>query len=116
MADADKNILITTSTGTASEPTIVFTGGNNNPVTLRTLDDGTLAIEGSSGQLFSISDDLTGTVFSANDSAGVPVIEVDASGVVHLAEVAGSVKTSASNKVGVYDSTGALLYSLLKVY
>jgi hypothetical protein len=43
MADADKNILITPNRGsTTADPKIEFTGGDDNTVTLTTLDDGTL--------------------------------------------------------------------------
>ena len=91
MADTDKNILITPSTGATNEPTIEFTGGNNNSVTLRVLDDGTLSIEGSAGQLFSISDSLTGTIFSVNDVSGIPSIEVDDDGTIRFAEFGGNI-------------------------
>jgi hypothetical protein len=92
MADADKNILITPNRGsTTADPKIEFTGGDNNTVTLTTLDDGTLSISGSAGQLFSISDSLTGTIFSVNDVSGIPSIEVEDDGTVTLAEFGGNV-------------------------
>ena len=37
-------------------------------------------IQGSQGQLFSITDDLTGTLFTVSDISGIPVFSVDASG------------------------------------
>ena len=92
MADADKNILITPNRGsTTADPKIEFTGGDNNTVTLTTLDDGTLSFSGSAGQLFSISDSLTGTIFSVNDVSGIPSIEVEDDGTVTLAEFGGNV-------------------------
>jgi len=92
MADSDKNILITPNTGsTTNDPKIEFTGSDNNTVTLSTLSDGTLSVNGSAGQLFSISDDLTGTIFSVNDVSGIPSIEVDDTGEVRLAEFSGNV-------------------------
>lgn len=91
MADTDKNILITPNVGSTDEPTIVFTGSDNNPVTLRVLDDGTISFEGSSGQLFSVADNLSGTIFSVNDVSGIPSIEVDDSGLISLAEFGGNV-------------------------
>lgn len=46
----------------------------------------TLSFEGSAGQLFSISDVLnSGTIFSVNDISGLPMLEVDATGLVSLA-------------------------------
>ena len=46
----------------------------------------TLSFEGSAGQLFSISDVLnSGTIFSVNDISGLPLLEIDATGLVSLA-------------------------------
>lgn len=52
---------------------------------------GKLGFSGSSGELFSITDDLTGTIFAVNDSSGIPSIEVDDDGTIRLAETAGNV-------------------------
>ena len=47
----------------------------------------TLSFEGTQGQLFSISDNLSsGTIFSVSDVVGLPLIEVDASGDVKIGE------------------------------
>tara|TARA_R110000796_G_scaffold51627_13_gene121841 strand:+ start:1230 stop:2516 length:1287 start_codon:yes stop_codon:yes gene_type:complete len=43
-----------------------------------------LDIQGSQGQLFSITDDLTGTLFSVSDISGVPILDVDAGGEVNI--------------------------------
>lgn len=91
MANSDKNILITPNRGQADLPKIEFTGADNNTVTLSTLDNGTLSFSGSSGQLFSVSDSMTGTIFSVNDVSGIPSIEVDDDGTVRLAEYSGNV-------------------------
>lgn len=56
MADTDKNIVITPNKGVAdNEPTITFTGFDNNSTTLRVYDDGSLSLENSSQQLFSVN-------------------------------------------------------------
>jgi hypothetical protein len=91
MANTNKNILITPSTGLDALPSIKFTGFDNNPITLNVLDSGTLSFSGSSGQLFSITDDLTGTIFSVNDITGIPSIEVEDTGLIKLAEYDGNV-------------------------
>ena len=39
-----------------------------------------LDIQGSQGQLFSITDDLTGDIFSISDISGVPIFNINASG------------------------------------
>ena len=91
MANSDKNVLITPNTGTANKPAIRFTGANNNPVTLHVEDTGALSIEGSAGQLFYITDSLTGTIFSVNDAFGVPSIDVQDNGNIRLAPFSGKV-------------------------
>lgn len=48
------------------------------------LDDNTLSFEGSSGQLFSINNNLSsGTIFAASDISGVPSLSVNANGYVN---------------------------------
>lgn len=89
MANSDKNIVITPNRGGATEPTIVFTGFNNSPITLRVLDDGSVSFEGTAGQLFTLSDGLTGTLFSVNDVSGLPLIEVLDNGDVEIAHFSG---------------------------
>ena len=41
-------------------------------------------LEGTSGQLFSITDDLTGDLFSVSDASGVPIFNVNANGTVSI--------------------------------
>ena len=100
MANSDKDILITTATGVADvSPTIVFTGAdgaNSDAITLSVNFDGTsnvstLSFEGSAGQLFSLTNSFTGTIFGVNDISGIPSIEVDEDGQVRLAEFTGNV-------------------------
>lgn len=116
MANSDKDILITPNTGQASEPTIQFTGAGNNTVTLRVLDDGTISIEGSSGQLFSVTDSLSGTIFSVNDVSGIPSIEVDDNGTVRIAEFGGNVLmgTNIDNGVDKLQVNGSILGTIFR--
>lgn len=97
MADSDKDIVITPNKGQTTEPVIEFTGADNTPLTLRVLDDGTVTFEGTAGQLFSVSDGYTGTLFSVNDISGIPSIEVLDSGEVRIAVTNGFVTTSTIN-------------------
>ena len=83
MANSDKNILITPNRNQGSEPEISFTGFDNQPINLRVLNDNTISFQGSSGQLFSVSSNLTeGVIFSASDVSGIPGISLDADGIV----------------------------------
>jgi hypothetical protein len=48
-------------------------------------------VAGTAGQLFSVSDSFTGTIFSANDVSGIPSIEVLDTGLVKFAQYSGQV-------------------------
>lgn len=48
-------------------------------------------IVGTSGQLFSVVDDMSGIIFSVNDSSGIPSIEVEDNGNVYMTEFGGKV-------------------------
>jgi hypothetical protein len=95
MALADKNIVITPNTSHATNvPQIVFsgadavTGPQNITLRMYPTSGGTLAFEGSTGQLLSITNSTSSTLFSVNDISGVPSIEVTSTGLVKIAEFA----------------------------
>lgn len=98
MANSDKNIVITPNIGQTADPTIVFSGANSTlaaqNVTLTTLPDsnGTLSFSGTAGQLFSITNSLTGTIFSVNDVSGIPIIEVFANSTIRMTQYGGNVE------------------------
>ena len=70
---------------------------NNSVVIASRLSVGTTSttnkfeVAGSSGQLFSVSDSFTGTIFAASDISGIPSIEVLDTGLVKLAQYNGAV-------------------------
>jgi hypothetical protein len=89
-----QDILITPRSG---EPQILFLGSgtNDTPIELNVLSSyqsastsGTaLIFQGTEGQLFSINDNLSsGVIFSVDDIAGLPFLEIDASGDVRFIE------------------------------
>jgi hypothetical protein len=81
---------------------IAYVSPNNSNTILATmLDSDVLSFSGNSGQLFSISDDMTGVIFAVNDISGVPSIEVDASGTIRLAETVGNVLIGTATDNGV---------------
>lgn len=128
MALADKNIVITPNVGQSADPQIVFSGADastsaqNITVKVYPTENGTLSFEGSSGQLFSITNSLSGTIFSVNDISGIPSIEVLDTGVVKLAEYSGNIligtnTDNGTDKVqisGNADVTGSLSVNIFK--
>lgn len=98
MAHTDKNIVITPHSGnTTNDPRIAFSGANAS-VSAQTVTlfaypttGGTISIEGAPGQLFSVTNNLKGTIFSVNDISGIPSIEVLDNGLVELAQYSGNV-------------------------
>jgi hypothetical protein len=98
MAHTDKNIVITPHSGnTTNDPRIAFSGANAS-VSAQTVTlfayptvGGTISIEGAPGQLFSVTNNLKGTIFAVNDISGIPSIEVLDNGLVELAQYNGNV-------------------------
>jgi hypothetical protein len=62
-----------------------------NTINSQMLNGGTLAWSGNAGQLFSITDSMSGNIFSVNDVSGIPMIAVDAGGNIYFAASGGFV-------------------------
>lgn len=91
MANTDKDILITPNVGEVEEPKIEFKGFDNNPITLKVLDDNSITFLGSLGQILTLDRNVTsGTTFSANDISGIPIIATDANGTAQLTPYGGN--------------------------
>lgn len=121
MAHSDKNIVITPNIGSSSsDPQIVFSGADESTgpqnITLKAYptNSGTLSFEGSAGQLFSITNSLTGTLFSVNDVSGIPSIEVLSTGIVKLAEFSGFVAYGVSPSVSAAGTTQGTATSITR--
>jgi hypothetical protein len=103
MANTYKDIVITPYRGDANnDPVIKFSTGDvssNLDMNVRfyAISNGTLSFEGSAGQLFSVTNDLTGTLFSVNDISGIPSLEVDANGKITMAAFGGNVGIGTAN-------------------
>ena len=80
-----------TTLGNVTTGNTITYGQFGTPIKLRILSDNSLSFDGSSGQLFSITDTLTGDIFSVNDITGLPSIRVDSNATVYLAEISGNV-------------------------
>lgn len=97
MALTDKDILITPNKGQTADPKIEFKGASSTlgpqAITLNVYptDNGTLSFEGQAGQLFSITNSLSGTIYSVNDVSGIPSIEVLDTGLIKFGQYGGNV-------------------------
>ena len=80
-------------------PNIEFKDSQSGAVITATMTDSTdtLSFEGDAGQLFSITDGLTGTLFAVSDISGIPSLEIDDQGIVKLAEFNGKVLISTTD-------------------
>jgi hypothetical protein len=86
------------SAGTTVIPSMAFIGATNSPITLSVLADNSLSFDGSSGQLFSINNNLSsGWIFAVNDISGLPLLRANADGTVAMGEFSGNIGIGLSN-------------------
>lgn len=112
MANSDKNIVITPNIGSASDPTIVFTGANSSvlkPITLTVTptSNGSLLFSTSAGQVFAITGETTGSIWSVSDVSGVPIVDVDANGLVEITGTFSAAKSHIRSQT-LSDSSGTI--------
>jgi len=74
-------------------------------------DGGALSFEGSSGQLLSISNNLTGTLFAVNNISGLPIVDVNSSGTVSLGISTGNVGVGTTRPTSKLSVTGDGLFT-----
>lgn len=110
MSDLDKRINIEPNIAESSDPVLTFIGKDNTPIKGRILPNGTISFESSSGQLFTISDGLTGFLFAVNDISGMSAFDVQSDGTVRLAPYTGSVAVNKTQANATLDILGDIIY------
>jgi hypothetical protein len=96
------------TTGIASPPTFAFIGSTGDPIYLQVLEDNSISFEGSQGQLFSISPNLTtGYIWAVNDISGVPLLRSSVGGTIGIAEFGGVVGIGQTNPTYKLDLKGS---------
>jgi len=74
-----------------------------------TLSNGTLSFEGSQGQLFAITNNLSsGSIFSVNPISGIPIIDVHADRTIQLNPFGGNTGIGTTNPTAKLDVNGTL--------
>jgi hypothetical protein len=90
----------------SAAPRLSYDNGGGLNITSYTTGTTTLdrfSVDGSAGRLFSISDSLTGTIFSVNDAAGLPIIQVDSdtTDIVNIGPYGTSTFVTSGSSVGI---------------
>ena len=91
------NVFLSDGTG---NPDFIISASNESKLsgssfTIENSGSTVFNVIGSQGTLFSVDDDLSGTLFTANDISGLPVLEASASGEVYIGKSPQSLYTTA---------------------
>ena len=71
-----------------------------------------LDIQGTQGQLFSVTDDLSGSIFAVADISGVPILDVNSSGAITFGSYNGSNQTGTPTYILGTDASGNVVKTL----
>jgi len=93
--------------GTTSSVSTLNVGGTTNVLTVQgtTTDGNMFDVYGPSGQLFSVVDGLTGSLFSVNTISGVPVMEVFSDNTIRLGQYSNPPLVVTGSEIRITGST-----------
>ena len=100
------------TTGITTVPTMAMIGQTGDPIFLSVLEDNSIVFEGSQGQLFSISPNLsTGYIWAVNDISGIPLLRANVSGNVFINEFGGLVGLGHTNPAYKFHVRGSSAFA-----
>lgn len=105
-----------TKNGLSTQNADFVSSNGSNTISISMLDSDVLSFNGNTGQLFSIADSMSGTIFSVNDISGIPSIEVLDTGLVKIAQYSGNVLlgTGTDNATDKFQVNGSITGTILK--
>jgi hypothetical protein len=96
------------TTGITTVPTMAMIGQTGDPIFMSVLEDNSISFEGSQGQLFSITPNLTtGYIWAVNDISGVPLLRASSGGTVYISEFGGVLGIGQTNPTYKLDLKGS---------
>lgn len=96
------DILIVPNRGSSTlNPAIQFSGSAVNTIRLEALQSGSVAFLGSSGSLFSVVDNLSGSLMAVSDISGLPILEVFSDDRVVMGKYNSNALVVTGSRVGV---------------
>jgi len=91
----------------AVDTDVLYVDASSNRVGIGTTSPGAkLDVQGTQGQLFSVTDDLSGEIFAVSDISGVPIMTVNSSGVSYFDGNVGIGTQNPTTKLSLSDTTG----------
>ena len=101
--------------GTNTRLKIAATGETTITGGTVSVGDTVFDVQGSQGQLFSVTNDLSGSIFAVADISGVPIFDVNSSGVSYFDGDVGIGTTSPDAKVEISQASSGLQYEALRL-
>jgi hypothetical protein len=101
---------------TTASPFGFLSPDGTKQITARMLNTDVLSFQGGAGELLSLSDSMTGTIFSVNDVSGIPSIEVIDTGLIKLGQYGGNILlgTGTDNATDKLQVNGSISGTVLK--
>ena len=111
--DNPNDILKIGKNGATTSSSLIVQGGTGN-VGIGGVPGSRFDIKGTQGQLFSVTDDLSGDIFSVADISGVPIMNVNSDGTSYFDGNVGIGATGPAGKLTIADTAFTTAYNSIK--